>query len=131
MVRSFSFNLYSLNLTHLIRRYQDRDFWIGLYNGGDDCGCFSDVAECEACRASWQWYEDTPMNWWYWNDGEPDGYMCGRITSESWADSSCGAELKYICERGKNYQTSSFVLRTDHRCVLVFPYGALVTWNAR
>ena len=82
-----------------------RDLWIGLQKQTSlRCGCDGVTAdECESCRATWSWYDGTPMNWWLWMDGEPDIYgNCGRLGPESWAENACNIGLKYICERGSN-----------------------------
>ena len=83
------------------RNYWDRDLWIGLYHNGSDCSCATaDGADCEACRASWTWYEGTTMGWWTWSSNEPTTFDCGRLTPDAWASTDCVLELKYVCERG-------------------------------
>ena len=84
------------------RTLSERDLWIGLFLELTRCECSGATAEdCEACRATWLWYEGTPMSWWAWKEGEPNIYGdCGRLGPFAWAENSCTVGLKYICEKG-------------------------------
>ena len=78
------------------------DCYVGLYREAHACSCrgFSNNT-CEACRAEWAWYDDTPMVWWNWQSDEPSERSCGRISTHSWAANDCSDELRYVCQRGK------------------------------
>ena len=56
--------------------------------------------ECERCRASWSWSDDTAMTWWNWQPREPGISECGRLTANGWAEYECSAKYRFICERG-------------------------------
>ena len=67
---------------------RDRDLWFGLHRNA----------------SVWTWYDDTPLSWLNWDDGEPgDNGDCGRLqpADGTWASQGCGTALRYVCERGK------------------------------
>ena len=41
------------------------------------------------------------MNWWNWQDEEPNEFACGRLSRTAWAENDCLETIKYICQRGK------------------------------
>ena len=93
----------------LSRSYIESDCYVGLYRSATQCTCRGRdvrVAVCDACRASWRWYDGSPMDMMNWEDEEPNELSCGRITSEGWAENNCAEELRYICERGLYIYTS-------------------------
>ena len=81
--------------------YTHRDCYIGLYRYAAACSCqgFTDSV-CEACRASWSWYDGTEMSWWNWQDEEPNQFACGRLSSDAWAENDCDDRIRYICQKG-------------------------------
>ena len=86
--------------------YTESDYYVGLYRTTTACSCrgYSHTT-CDTCRASWSWYDGSAMNWWNWQDEEPNEFACGRISREGWAENECTEELKYICQRGKIFST--------------------------
>ena len=78
------------------------DCYVGLHREAHACSCrgFSNNT-CEACRAEWDWFDETPMVWWNWKSDEPSEHSCGRISTLGWAANDCSDELKYVCQRGK------------------------------
>ena len=103
MVASESFLVnFSLFCTVNYRAYTDSDCYIGLNRDVRACTCRGfGTASCEACRASWSWDDGTAMNWWNWQQEEPNEFACGRLSSDGWAENDCAEELRYICQRGK------------------------------
>ena len=86
----------------VFRSYTLGDMHIGLSRSAAPCNCDgASFAACEACRASWSWYDGTAMNWWNWQQEEPNEFACGRLSSDGWAENDCAEELRYICQRGK------------------------------
>ena len=78
-----------------------RECWIGLHRDSDVCTCsMVSAAECEACRASWSWSDDTEMTWANWLPREPGTSACGRLTAEGWAEYMCSEKYRFVCEKG-------------------------------
>ena len=81
-----------------------QDSWIGLRRVSDVCTCVQATEnECEVCRASWAWNDDTAMNWWNWIPREPGISECGRLVVDGWAEYDCSASYRFICEKGILY----------------------------
>ena len=85
---------------------RDRDLWLGLHRDAN----------------TWAWYDDTPLSWLNWDDGEPgeDG-DCGRFqpTDGTWASQGCGTALRYVCERGMPAAIISAQCEIKHICQLL------------
>ena len=80
--------LIKLDVALFFRHMRDRDLWFGLHRNA----------------SVWKWYDDMPLSWLNWDDGEPgDDGDCGRFqpSDGTWVSQGCGTALRYVCERGK------------------------------